>query len=246
MKTCAYILLWVVLGYGLIFLTNIWGALLSGTENRVVTSISYTVLIYLIISSLMVTRVVVGKIVPFIVTLIIPVFLLLESLNFSGWKDGVLSVDALGLYVTTTILALLATSLLQHSELVPDEDKKTFRVSAFTLYGVAGVLAFMLVWMLSQTIFASEAIAVTVALFIYTVVGLMTYSYGRIVASKTWRRTGVLLLSAVILRLALVDVWAMEPVWRIVTFLGIGLLFIVTALLERSRDKRKMEAEVTE
>jgi len=44
-------------------------------------------------------------------------------------------------------------------------------------------------------------------------------------------------LSAVVARLALVDVWEMEVLWRMVTFLGIGLLFIVTALVEKPFEK---------
>ena len=76
--------------------------------------------------------------------------------------------------------------------------------------------------------------AVTIALFVYTVVGLVAYSIGRTQENAVYKRVGVLLLAAVVLRLGLVDVWVMETVWRIVTFLGIGLLFIGTALLERS------------
>ena len=98
---------------------------------------------------------------------------------------------------------------------------------------------------MSQSLFNTEAISVTVALFIYTVAGLISYSYGRIATSSTWKRVGVLLLSTVVLRLGLIDVWGMELVWKIVTFLGIGLLFIATALLERSHDKRQAGEDVT-
>jgi len=40
-----------------------------------------------------------------------------------------------------------------------------------------------------------------------------------------------------VLRLALVDVWNMDPFWRIITFLGIGALFIAAAFLERKPEE---------
>ena len=42
-----------------------------------------------------------------------------------------------------------------------------------------------------------------------------------------------MLLAGVIARLGLVDVWQMELFWRIITFFGVGTLFIATALLEK-------------
>jgi uncharacterized membrane protein len=242
--TCSYLLVWLVLGYGILFLDTIWDALITGDTNRVITSISYTVLIYLIANCLIQARVTASRLVAILATLILPGMLLLESLNYFGWTDGLMSIDAVGLYVTTTILVLLGTSLRQYGMSVPEEERAVIKLATSSIYITSGLLAFSLIWIMSQTAFASDAIAVTVALLIYTVAGLISYSYGRATTSSVWRQAGVLLLSSVILRLALVDFWVMELVWKIVTFLGIGVLFIGTALLERSRDKREIPEEV--
>jgi uncharacterized membrane protein len=77
---------------------------------------------------------------------------------------------------------------------------------------------------------------VALGLFVYTVTGLVAYSYGRLHDRAEYRRAGFLLLAAVVLRLGLVDVWTMDLFWRIITFMVIGALFIATALFERQRD----------
>lgn len=230
----AYSLVWVVLGYGFVFLSVIWEALLSGDTKRVVTMISYVMLVYLIVSVLMLARATAARIVALVAALVIPGLLLLESLPFGGWSTGVMSIDAIGVYVATTIIFLLGTSLLQHREMMETaEEKSIMQATATTLYIVGGLLTFSLVWIMSQTLFATEAIAVTIALFVYTVAGLIAYTYGRSYHHQSWKRVGIFLLSAVVLRLGLVDVWGMELVWKVVTFLGIGLLFIGAALVEK-------------
>lgn len=236
----AYGLLWVIIGYGFLFLATIWEALLMGEEKRVVTAVSYTIFIYLVMQVLLFTRARVERVLPITLVLVVPGTLLLSSLSFLGWSEGLLSIDAIGLYVTTTLLFLLGSSLLEYRQYVEEDSRVALQTSAQIIYGVAGGLIFALVWIMSQTVFAESAIAVTVALFVYTVAGLLAYSRGRMVGSKSWRRIGVMLLSAVILRLALVDVWGMDLVWRIFTFLGIGLLFIITALVERSQTKEEV------
>ena len=46
---------------------------------------------------------------------------------------------------------------------------------------------------------------------------------------------GMTLLAVVVVRLGVVEVWVMDILWRIVTFLGIGLLFMLAALLEKKK-----------
>ena len=123
----------------------------------------------------------------------------------------------------------------------PDVCVKVLRWSKILLI-VASLYVVAYLWCLSHSILTGEK-AVTFALFIYTLVGLFLYQYGHKVGKIELRRAGQLLLAFVVLRLLLVDVWEMELWWRIVTFLGIGLLFIGTALLEKPR---KVEEDKTE
>lgn len=240
----SYSLVWLVLGYGMLFLNTIWDSLLTGDLNRVATSVSFTILVYLIANCLMLAGSSAIRISAILSALIIPGILLIESLKFQGWEEGAMSIDAVGLYVTTTILFLLGTSLRNYKKSLPVEEQGLLQTVSSAIYIISGLIIFSLVWMVSQSTFASDAIAVTVALFVYTVAGLVSYSYGRVSKVNSWRHAGILMLGAVVLRLGLVDFWGMEPVWKIVTFLGIGLLFIVTALLERSQDNKNDSGEI--
>ncbi|MCA9361972.1 DUF2339 domain-containing protein, partial [Candidatus Kaiserbacteria bacterium] len=234
MQTISYALAWVFLGYGFMFLSTVWSALLSGDEERVVSAVSFLFVTYVVVSVLMLARMSVGRVVAMLAALVVPIIMLIDSLPFTGWHDGLLSIDAVGVYAAITVLFVLGTSLLHYRRNVAAEAVEVLQQAANILYGVAGILVFCLVWVMSQTVFVFDAVAVTIALFVYTVVGLVAYSIGRTQENAVYKRVGVLLLAAVVLRLGLVDVWVMETVWRIVTFLGIGLLFIGTALLERS------------
>ena len=100
-------------------------------------------------------------------------------------------------------------------------------------FTVAGLLSIGLVWVMTGALTPTEGGGITVALFIYTVAGLFCYLTGRYYQHDELRWAGFALLALVTLRLLLVDVWVMEVFWRIITFLGIGSLFIAAALLER-------------
>jgi uncharacterized membrane protein len=235
--TISYGFVWAILGYGLLFLSTTWNALFVGDVFRVVTALSFVTLIYLIVNLLLLARFPIQQIILLLPVFTVPGLLLIPSLQFAGWSGGVMDINAVGLYATITILLLLATTLRQHAVESTEETGDLMRTASTTLYIISGLFAFCLVWIISHTVIASAAVAVSISLFLYTVAGLASYSYGRASGHSGWRRAGILLLTAVIIRLALVDIWNMEPVWRIVTFLGIGLLFIVTALLERAQHK---------
>jgi uncharacterized membrane protein len=236
----SYGLLWLFIGLSFLFLHYFWDALLSPEETRIVSAVSYTLLIYTVVNVLLLIRINFNKITPLLFILIIPGLLMIESIKYHGWEEGVLSIDAVGLYAIITILVLLSNTLKQNS--LPEPDKESALFSANILYAVSGFLSFVLVWIVSQTVFYSEALAITIALFIYTLAGLVLYSYGRLKQNTNWKQVGVILLAVVILRLALIEVWAMESIWRIVTFIGIGLLFIITALLERPSKNKQIDS----
>lgn len=232
----AYALTWVSLGYSMLFFSRVWDAIVPGNAETVVQAITFIVLTYLTVNCLMLIKASASRVTAPLLLLVIPGLMLVESLALSGWSDGVFGIDAVGLYVSATILFLLGTTLRHYRSVVNETERELVHTAAVVIFALAGGLSFLLVWMISHTIMTG-ALAVTIALLVYTVAGLLAYSYGRSHNSTTWRRVGVLLLSTVVLRLVLVDVWVMELVWRIVTFLVVGLLFIITALFEKSADK---------
>jgi hypothetical protein len=231
----AYGLLWAVVVFGFMFLSTVWYALYADEVARVVTAVSQLLLVYLLIGVLLFLRGAASRVMAFLGAFIVPVVLLLPSLRFAGWADGVLGVDAVGLYVCVTIAVLLGITLLQQAMRATEVDRPWYVLGAKVLLIGGGLLLLSLVWIISQTVFTSQALGVTVALFVYTIVGLAAYSYGRVSGKDHFKRAGIVMLGLVVLRLALIDVWGMELLWRIVTFMGIGALFIVTSLLERGR-----------
>ena len=81
----------------------------------------------------------------------------------------------------------------------------------------------------------SDDNAVMVALFVYTVVGLIAHFFGRTHGIKALGVYGGVVLGFVIVRLFLVDVWNMVLAWRIVTFFVIGVLLMSTAFFGKKK-----------
>lgn len=238
--------LWGAMIYCAIFAYTCWDAVLPATFVGPVTTVTWMGALYLIIAALFAVRFPLKHTLGVLIALIPIGLAAVPALDFSGWSDGIFSIDAISLYFVTTILVLLGINTLQYPT-DKTEERDMLQVVARVLFGAASALGVMLVWMVNHTIFAERAVATSIALFIYTVAGLGFHTYGRIHEMVALRRTGVLLLALVITRLALVDVWDMDPVWRIITFFGIGLLFIVTALLERSSYKQEsVQTDVSE
>jgi uncharacterized membrane protein len=231
----------LILGYVFLVLGRVSDGVFESVElSRVALYVSYACLLYGVIAVMVNLKMAWEWVRVVLFICVVPGLLSLDSLVSPGWREGALHPDALGLYVCATIATLLAVGLYTRASWYPASTTdvrwyaKIFAVSA-------GLYAFIAVWLVSGALLASEAFAVVVALFIYSVAGLLLYSYGRARGQAEVRYAGILLLVAVVLRLALVDVWNMEQIWKIVTFLGIGLLFILTALFEKPFQKGKRD-----
>jgi uncharacterized membrane protein len=74
-----------------------------------------------------------------------------------------------------------------------------------------------------------------IALLVYTIVGLITYFFGRVHGKKELGLYGGTLLGCVIARLLLVDVWNMPLANRVVTFFVVGILLMSTAFFSRGK-----------
>jgi len=94
------------------------------------------------------------------------------------------------------------------------------------------IYAYILLWFSLQIAFPEDT-AIAMSLVIYTIAGLISYSYGRVNDRQVIRRYGSIILALVVARLLLVDVWGMELGSRIITFFIIGILLISTAFLGR-------------
>jgi len=168
----------------------------------------------------------------------VPILASFQSFFSSEWDSSFLHPNALGLYAITGIFLFMGVASLRLAKLATDE-KETMFAAAQTFFILAGLYLVWMVWLVAGAIFDSADTAVSVALLVYTVSGLCLYRVGRVQKIDGLRYAGIVLLSGVVLRLLIIDVWSMEVFGRIVTFLGVGLLFIVTALFEKPFEKSK-------
>lgn len=97
------------------------------------------------------------------------------------------------------------------------------------------VYFYILLWRALSVAYDGQDSFVTVALFIYTVIGLAAYLVGRTRAMPRLQTYGSAVLLLVVARLLLVDVWKMALAGRIVTFFLVGASLMSTAFLGRAK-----------
>jgi hypothetical protein len=238
LKQVLALFLVVTIGYLFAIFAVLWQGLLgpSGIAH-VAIYMSYACVLYTLTSLFVLLRAGTTWILWSLLAFTIPVLISFQSFFASSWESDVFNPDAVGLYGLTAILLMIALGLRNkyasenvQAEIQVKNWSKVFFVLAF-LYAIGSV------WSIAHSM-ASANQAVSLALFVYTVAGLWSYQSGKRSGKKDFIYVGTALLSLVVLRLIAVDVWAMEPIWRIITFLGIGFLFIGTALLERLPEKK--------
>jgi hypothetical protein len=235
----SYVFLWLSYLFVSVWFTILLSTFFSPALTLTLSSVLFAALTHVVVNLLLRLEVQFERIVPFVIALFVPALGLLPALSLRGWSDGVLSVDAVSLYAYVTLLILMGVTLYHFAQERSNETAMSFS-SALLIVG--GLFSFALVWVITHTISNSAVLAVTAALFIYTIAGLLSYVYGKRTNTHMFVRAGYLLLTAVIVRLAVVDVWNMDPFWRIITFLGIGAMFIIAALLERA-PSRSVESQ---
>ena len=162
----------------------------------------------------------------------VPVMLSLQSLSLELWEGSVLQPQAAGLFVMLCVSLLLGLTSL-HTHAVDEKEQKTNRIFATVFFSVAGFYAVALVWLSAHVLSITSDIAVAISLFVYTIVGLGMYVFGSSNKNQQIKYGGMVLLIVVVLRLGFYEIWVMQMFWRIITFLGIGALFMLAALLER-------------
>lgn len=99
---------------------------------------------------------------------------------------------------------------------------------------VGSVYGYLLLWLALHEVNPPDT-ATMIALTCYTLIGLATYLHGRMHDLRPFRIYGGVLLGFVVCRLFLVEVWNMELIGRIITFVLIGTLLMSTAFLGRKR-----------
>ncbi len=224
----------VLLGYSLAVIALVWYALTPDPIANVLTYVTYGLVVYL--AALWWWQQ--NQPLPWVQYVtsvgILPVLLSTASLDSSGWGTSVVHPQAAGLYVMTVLISLMALRYLTYR----GDDNNPEETTRAQNWGrglciLAGIYGVSIVWLVTHTLSATSDIAVTIALFVYTVAGLGLYVLGSSHGRPFIKYAGMSLLILVIVRLGLFEIWSMVILWKIVTFLGIGLLFMVAALLEK-------------
>ena len=164
----------------------------------------------------------------------LPILMSLGSMNISLWKGNILQPQAAGLYAMTTLVVVSAVRFFVY-QTADDVQRSLMRRFGTGLFVMAGLYSVVLVWLIAHVLAASDSMAVTIALFVYTVAGLGLYVTGSSRGMLGIKYAGMTLLAVVVVRLGVFEIWVMDILWRIVTFLGIGLLFMLAALLEKKK-----------
>ena len=220
--------------YSFMVIVVFWEALFVHEVAAVLTYCSYALVLYVLITASFKLRAPLAYVLVATVAGILPLWMSLGSMQISLWGGSILQPHATGLYLMTALMIIIGLRFLTYT--TEDEaEKGIVRRFAVTLFALSGIFSTIIVWLIAHVLSPDEGMAVTIALFVYTIVGLGLYIEGSRRVSVALKYSGMSLLVVVIARLGLIDVWTMEILWRIATFLGIGILFMLAALLEKKK-----------
>ena len=169
------------------------------------------------------------------VLLAVPLALSLFSINSSAWQTGVLHDDFFVLFSLSAVLLVLGAFFLGKKNVPQDAPTKNGIAVSLTL---GAAYALILIWLSLHASFDRE-IATTIALVIYTILGMAAYIVGKMRDMHTLFVSGGVLLGAVVLRLLFVEAWRLDMAGRIVVFLIVGALLVTTAFIGRSRGQKQ-------
>ncbi len=175
--------------------------------------------------------------------MIIPIALSLENLDryasvfrYIGYGSdtSVIPVFTKDFFAILTLAVVsFGIGILFHIAESKKSEKERFSYGVFLLLTTLYVL--FLVWYGLHRAIDDGDTATLLTLILYTLSGIALYVRGGTVGHSESRVLGGGIMMLVTVRLLFVDVWNMGIVGRIITFLTIGILFLVTAFLGRAK-----------
>lgn len=164
------------------------------------------------------------------IVLFLPVALSFASLMQYSFARELITADFFVLLLMTLMFFLLAPIFSE-----AENSSETTGVGISIVSLVAGSLyALVLVWLALHNILSSDQ-ATTIALLIYTVVGMILYVNGKMSTKNNQKVSGAALLIFVVGHLLLIDVWGMDVMGRIVVFSLVGMLLMSTAFIGKKK-----------
>ena len=171
--------------------------------------------------------------------MIFPGIAAIGSFSSRLWRTSIFNEDfAIIISMSLVLLGLGLFYLLTQKEEKPDYIPGV-NFQPYSLMIVFGSLyMYGLIWVSLMSYFKTDqSLAVLFSLAIYTVIGLVTYIYGKTDDKKVYRYYGSAVLIAVIARLIFVDIWNMEIFFRAVTFAVVGIMLVGTAFIGKGHHK---------
>jgi uncharacterized membrane protein len=162
----------------------------------------------------------------------VPALATANSLNGAYWEQGILHADAFVVLLMSVLLFVLGYFFIKQYR--AGVDSPIIQTVYIILSYVGAYYAFSYIWLASHALWQND-IATIASLTVYTVVGVVTYLQGAFTDGRPLKRFGSVVLVLVILRLVLIDVWAMPLAPRIVTFILIGILLVSTSFIGRKK-----------
>ncbi len=163
---------------------------------------------------------------------ILPVLLSAESFISSAWNSGVLNKDFFVLLSLSVAFLLLGFFMIKKENV--EDVKQRDTIVAILVVGTLYALA--LLWLSLHAVYGRD-VATTIALVVYTLLGIGAYVKGKFGEIKALYISGSVLLGFVVARLLLIEAWRLDMSGKIVVFLLIGALLVGTAFIGRSSKK---------
>ncbi len=161
-----------------------------------------------------------------------PALMSLQSFFSSSWRTSIFNQDFA--IISSMILILIGVGYF-YMVVKKEEDEdyiSGLEIKPHSLMIITGsIYLYGLIWVSLTSFYDGSQIAIMLSLAIYTIIGLSCYVFGKVNDRIIFRRYGLFLLLAVIARLLLVDVWSMDTILKVVTFVIIGVMFISTAFI---------------
>ncbi|MDO8574580.1 MAG: DUF2339 domain-containing protein [bacterium] len=162
----------------------------------------------------------------------IPIFLSLSSADSNAWQTSIIHKDFF-------VLLILALTLLGLGKffLAKYKENNLVNIGGITSAHliVGSIYVYGILWLSLHAKIVNNDTAAMIALVTYTIIGVITYFYGRTNSQKLVRLYGGIMLGFVVGRLLIIDIWNMAIAGKIITFFLIGALLMGTAFIGRKK-----------
>jgi hypothetical protein len=129
-----------------------------------------------------------------------------------------------------TFISLVAAGLGWYWMSLKNHDRH--QIAAYYL-AAAYLQGHFILWRFWESSISNPDTAHAVALGCITILGLAGYIWAQRRQNSVAHRTSLAVIVFILLRLILVEVWNMDLIWRVVVFVGIGMLFMASGFIKR-------------